>query len=252
MKDREEPIAQNPWEIMERLLNDLKKRLDEFEERIRRLETGQTNIILDETAIAESEGLLGGKTLASVSGSIKKFIRLPVCDSCGRRLGEDFTLCSKCGRKVCDQCVITLNAKSLCPQCFSETVPITKSDAKVLLCFACGMRRGEAISEITGLSTREVRSSKLKLMQLELMRKRGVSFLAKVELSEQGREAAEALRRIYRKDRDFAKFVQILAEKVRRNEVEVQGNDRIRLDNNHLPGLAPSSYRNKLVGSGRS
>jgi len=249
MEDREESSSQNPWEILEKSLSNLKKRLEALEARIGSLEQGKNRVIMDETTVPDSPGMLGGKTLASVSGSIQKIIRIPVCDLCGQKLDHGLTICQRCGRKVCSRCIVNFNAKSLCAYCAAEIFQLNKRDVKVLTCLACGMKDENSISEITGLSRREIRLTKAKLMKLKMMRKTGISILSSLEITEQGHEAAEALRRLYRRDKDFAVFERVLAEKVRKNELKVERSFGIYVNSSYLPRLAHGSDRNKLLGS---
>lgn len=248
MEDREESISRNPWQILEKSLSDLKKKLEELETRIGGLERGQNRIILEETTIPDEPGLLGGKTLASVSGSIQKIIKIPVCDFCGRKLEQDLTICKRCGRKVCARCVVNFNAESLCAHCAAEVFQLNKIDVKVLTCFVCGVNDESSISQITGLSRREIRLTKAKLMELEMIRKKGISVLSSLEVTERGHQAAEALRCLYMRDGDFAAFERVLMEKVMENELKVERSFGICVNGSHLPRLAHGGYRNKLLG----
>lgn len=197
---------------LQQTLSQVNSRLIELESRLSQLETGQ--ILMDEQHAPAEIGQLGGKMLStSTTGSVRRNVRIPFCDVCGKRIKEEnLTLCYFCGRKVCaDKCLVKLGVEFLCVECMKERLPLSKKEFKVLVAITNEIVRISEIEKITKIVKDDVRSSISNLLFLSLVRKKGISIASRLEVTHEGLEACGAYNAVYNADEDVTRFYDELA-----------------------------------------
>jgi hypothetical protein len=127
----------------------------------------ENNVIFEENRVVDGTGLLGGKTFTTLpTGQVLKIVRVPVCDACGVRIGEDFTLCHSCGRKLCGKCCVSINGRNCCSVCLTENLPLDKQQYKILVAIANNITKSKAICSLTNIPKDEIRVARIQLLNL--------------------------------------------------------------------------------------
>jgi len=191
---------------LEQMLAHFDTRLNSIENRLGQLESNR-NIILDERRVAERPGHLGGRTIySSPTGGIEREFKVLTCDTCGRRIEEEFIICQECGRKLCDSCAISYQNTNLCVNCLRNVIPLTKQAYKVLVALANEVQDVRTISKITRMIKDDVVNARNHLLALRLIMKRGFSIFSEVRITDSGLEAIGAYRQVFGQDDDVIQF----------------------------------------------
>jgi len=194
-------------ETLQQTLSQVNSRLIELENRLSRVETGQ--ILMDEQQDPAEIGQLGGKTLStSTTGTVRRNVRIPFCDVCGKRVEEDdLTLCYSCGRKVCsEKCLVKFDA-FLCVECLKEKLPLSKKDFKILVGVTNDLVKVSEIEKVTKVPKDDVGVAVSNLIDLGLITKKGISIASKLEVTDEGLEALSAYRSVYGTDEDVVRLL---------------------------------------------
>jgi len=198
-------------------LSQLNSRLTEIEQRLTQVEASQigSQKILDERHVPARMGQLGGRVISSSpQGTVQRQINIVFCDVCGRKIEEEnLALCYGCKRKICvDKCLIKLGAEFLCIECLKDRLPLDKKGYKILVAIANGLTNVKEISKITSMVTDDVRTSTSELLNLGLIRRKGISIAKRIETTDDGLEAMGAFHSIYSSDEDVLRFEQELTK----------------------------------------
>jgi len=197
-------------------LSQLNSRLTEIEQRLTQVEASKigSQKILDERHVPARMGQLGGRVISSSpQGTVQRQINVIFCDVCGRKIEEEnLALCYGCERKICSKCLIKLGAEFLCIECLKDRLPLDKKGYKILVAIANGLTNAKEISKITSIVTNDVRTSISELLNLGLIRTKGISIAKRIEATDDGLEAMGAFHRIYSSDEDVLRFEQELAK----------------------------------------
>jgi len=162
---------------------------------------------LDERTVAESARHLGGRTIyAAPAGGIQREIRVLTCDTCGRRMEEEFIICQGCERKICNSCAIRYQNTHLCVNCLGNHIPLTKQAYKVLVAIANDVTDVRTISKITKIVKDDVVNWRNSLLALGLVVKRGILFFSEVCITDSGLDAIGAYRQVFGEDGDIIQF----------------------------------------------
>jgi len=182
-------------------------RLSDIEERLGRIENSQDSKLIENSrTVPEEQGELGGQSLSrSAGGGIERVARIPVCDVCGTRLDENFTICG-CGKKVCEKHAIQSGPRSLCVECLIDAVPLTKRSYKVLVAIANGVQDKKTIAKLARISKEDVKVALTELAALGFIAKTGWFIFAKNEAADSGIHAIGMFRNVYGGDEDVVLF----------------------------------------------
>ena len=112
------------------------------EERIEIADEGE----LESTKISQSEH----------DGRNVETRRITMCDYCLKKLGDDFSLCFKCRKKLCKRCSIDFRNRIICPQDLRSIYPLSRESFKVLLLIANSIDNDGVIHKITRIPKKEV------------------------------------------------------------------------------------------------
>jgi len=93
--------------------------------------------------------------------------RVPICDYCLKKLGDDFSLCFKCRKKLCERCSVDFRNKIICPQDLRSIFPLSRESFKILLLIANSIENVGAINKITKIQKKEVREKLRFLLEAE-------------------------------------------------------------------------------------
>ena len=193
-------------EEIKRLLKQVLSNLEDLEKRVSSLEANNSRekVVFEEAHLPEEKGLLGRKTLiSSVSGEVRKVFRHPVCDNCGRSLNENFIVCLRCRRKICEKCAVKYEGKTYCPSCIRELIPLDKKDVKVLMLLSNRIRSISWITYFAGIGKEDIINSLTKLKAYNLISKTGLSVLSRMIVNDNGLSVLSAYLQIYRDDLDL-------------------------------------------------
>ena len=200
-KDKTFSYSKTLKEILEKL-NELDSRIS-FLESLKKENNSQ---LLNEVNVPEKVGLLGGKELLDSNNGLLRIIRVPCCDTCGKRLGEEFILCCNCRKKLCKECSISHENKTYCADCLRKILPISKKSYKVLVCVANDVWMIRKILKISKIKKKEIKVSLEELKNLNLIEKRRMVIFSIHRITHDGLVALYALKQIYGKDEDVKLF----------------------------------------------
>jgi len=169
--------------------------------------------ILEEHAVAERHGLLGGKEIASsAEGQIERLTYVPACDFCGRHPLTEYSICRSCGGKLCSRCGIEFCGRHYCRGCLIELLPISRNTFKVMLCIMHEKASASKISSLTRIPKQDIRLCLALLSEMKLVETKGLSVFSRQELTAEGVEAVAVFRRVYGADEDMQELETSLNE----------------------------------------
>jgi len=168
--------------------------------------------LIEEHAISERRGFLGGKKLGSNSeGKFEKTTFLVTCDYCGRYPLDVFVMCKSCRAKLCDECAAKLEGRPYCRACLMEILPVSANTFKVLLCIDSSIRSSGKISDITRIPKDEVKASLALLRELKLIESKGMLAFLERKVTADGLRTLFAYRKVYGNDEDVRQVEEELA-----------------------------------------
>ena len=125
--------------------------------------------ILDEERIeiAEECKFESTQTIERDSSSIE-IKKIPVCDYCGKKLGDDFSICKiqRCKRKLCSKCSIQdFRNQTICPFDLRTIHPWSRPTFKIALLVANCIDNEGVIHKITRIPKKEVKEKLIFLQE---------------------------------------------------------------------------------------
>lgn len=212
MSAEEEDDAAKILQGLSEAVSRISSRLSSIEERLGRIENSSTQgyrVIENTRTVPEGQGELGGQSKSRrAGGGIETVTRVPVCDICGGRLGENFTICG-CGRKVCEEHAIQYGYENVCVKCLIETVPLTKRAYKVLVAITNGINgflTKKKVARLARVDKKDVKAAMQELTQLGFIAKRGWFLFGRNEATDMGINAVGVFRKVYGDDEDVVLF----------------------------------------------
>lgn len=137
---------------------DILRKLDEIEDRLARIEsTPERQVVMEEKTEIAKEGEFEGNQTSREGGAIVKTKRITVCDYCFGKLGEDFGVCHKDGKKLCKTCSIRFRNRTVCPTHLREVYPLSRPAYKVLTCVSNGIDDIGDICQLTHIQKGDVK-----------------------------------------------------------------------------------------------
>lgn len=165
--------------------------------------TSENRPVLEEHAVIERRGLLGGKKLETNSGkSLDRTIFLMTCDYCGKYPLESFVLCRRDGAKLCSDCSFKVDGVPYCRPHLAEVLPLSRNGYKVLLCIDAEVESVSKIAEICRVDKDEVRSSLAVLAEMKYIATSGVLAFLSRKVSADGIRVLSVYSKVYGKDED--------------------------------------------------
>jgi hypothetical protein len=175
--------------------------------------SGEDRPLIEEHAISERRGFLGGKRLGTDSeGKFQKTTFSVVCCNCGKYPLESFRMCRKCQGALCDECVTQWDGRPYCLSHLLEIIPISAKTFKVMLCIQAGIRSAGRISDVTRIAKDEINASLALLRELKLVKSSGMLAFLERKVTADGMRALSAYRKVYGKDDDVLEVENELAE----------------------------------------
>lgn len=169
--------------------------------------------LIEEHAVSERRGYLGGKKLGTSSEvKFEKTTFLVTCDYCGNYPLKEFVMCKSCRAKLCDDCAAKLDGRPYCRACLMEILPLSANTFKVLLCINSGIRSTGTISDVTRIPKAEVKTSLALLRELKLIESKGMLAFLERKVTADGMRALFAYENVYGKDEDVRQVEQELVE----------------------------------------
>ena len=182
------------------LLRKLNERINRLEDKLTQLEYNK--LILEERKLPAGLGEFAGKRYSrTADGGVVKEIRIGVCDICGRR-SEEFNICVKCGRKLCELCSISFRNEIVCRDCLAALLPLTKQEYKILFAISKGINSPEDLAEFTKIKRNEVKVCIKSLAEKELIENSTFLFFSELKILDKGLEALAVYKQVYGKDED--------------------------------------------------
>jgi hypothetical protein len=174
--------------------------------------------ILEEHAVPERHGLLGGRSLTTLpDGKLEKLNFVQTCDFCGSYPLEEYVICRACRGKLCDDCAVKLDGIPYCRTDLIRLIPVTHSTFKTLLCLESGIQTVHEISDITRIPKGEIKASIALLLELKLIESKGLLAFMERKVTADGLRAISVYSKVYGSDED----VQDVRQKI---EEEQDGN----------------------------
>jgi hypothetical protein len=195
---------------IERTLREMNRKLSELSAKVSQLETRNGGTVIEERKVPEVEGLFGGRAVLNSQGGIQKVTYVPFCDYCHSPLDENFVICSKCKKKLCDNCKIFMEGRNLCPDCFKSEYPLSKDCFKVLAMLQSNVAE-EEMAEVAGMREEEIYDHMSQLFREGYIIREGISIFSKVTLTQKGFTAFLVYERLFEKDVDISYFKERLA-----------------------------------------
>lgn len=168
---------------------------------------------LEEHAVPERRGMLGGKKIETSNGKIERTTFLMACDYCGKYPLDEFLLCSVDKAKLCCDCAVKIDGRPFCRLHLAEVLPLSRDGFKILLCVNAEIQSISKISEICRLDKDDVRSSLAVLAEMKYVATSGVlSFLSR-KMTGDGIRVLSVYSKIFGEDEDVADVKNRLQEK---------------------------------------
>jgi len=183
-----------------------------LEEILSLLRQDDKHVIMEERTEVEKEGSLGSNETAQESETIVRTNRVPVCDHCGRKLEQQFSVCQKDRKKLCKKCSIAFRGKIICPTDLQSVLPLSRESFKVLVVLANNIDNIGYIEALTHVQKNTIRETMRYLNEAGYIEKSG---LFRVRVSELGFEAISAFGQLYSEDADMKELDRGVMEFVR-------------------------------------
>jgi hypothetical protein len=139
--------------------------------------------VLEEHAVAERRGLLGGKKIETNAGKLERTTFLMTCDYCGKYPLETFVLCRTDGAKLCHDCVVKVDGRPYCRTHLADALGgrgLSRPGYLILHCINSEVQSVSKISEICRLEKDDVKASIAVLAESKYITVSGVfSFLSR-------------------------------------------------------------------------
>ncbi|MBS3913042.1 MAG: hypothetical protein KG003_00940, partial [Bacteroidetes bacterium] len=155
--------------------------------------------IIEEEQKVAGIGNLGGKITANQNGTIRKTSFVLVCDGCGYPLQTLPAICPVDKRKVCIDCMVSIDQQDMCKGCLMRTRPLSKQSFKVLLLMSFRIDDRGIIRELTRMIRDDIQDSFGSLVESGYITRHGLSGF---EITERGINIIVSYKNIYGKDED--------------------------------------------------
>lgn len=168
---------------------------------------------LEEHAVVEHRGLLGGKRLETNSGkSLERTVFLMTCDYCGKYPLESFVLCRTDGAKLCCDCSFKFDGIPYCRPHLAEVLPLSRNGYKVLLCINAEVESASKIAEICRLDKDAVKNSLAVLVEAKYIATLGILGFLSRKITADGIRVLSIYSKVFRGDEDVAEVKNRLKE----------------------------------------
>jgi hypothetical protein len=175
--------------------------------------------VLEEHAVVERRGLLGGKKIETNATKLERTIFLMTCDYCGKYPLKDFLLCRTCGSKLCSDCAVKVDGRPYCRIHLAEIARLSRRGYMILHCINAEVQSVSKISEICRIDKDDVKTSLAVLIESKYIAVSGVlSFLSR-KITADGIRVLSIYSKVFGEDEDVVDVMNRLGE-----EAE-EGND---------------------------
>jgi hypothetical protein len=161
--------------------------------------------LLEEHAIAEHRGMLGGKRIeATQEGKLERTTFLMTCDYCGKFPLETFVFCSVDKLKLCTECAMRVDGRPYCRTHLTEVLPLSRNGYKILLCFKAEIESLSKISKICRLDKDAIKSSLAVLAETKYIAASGLLAFLSRKITADGIRVLSIYSKIFDPDEDVA------------------------------------------------
>jgi len=173
--------------------------------------------LIEEHAISERRGFLGGKKLGSNSeGKFEKTTFLVTCDYCGKYPLESFLLCRTCGSKLCvSSCAVKVDGRPYCRTHLADAFGgrgLSRPGYLILTCINSEVQSVSKIAEICRLDKDDVKTSLAVLAEAKYIAVTGVlSFLSR-KITADGVRVLSIYSKVFDADEDVTEVKNRLKE----------------------------------------
>jgi len=174
----------------------------------------EERLTLEEHAVAEKRGMLGGKRIETKAGNFERTTFLMTCDYCGKYPLETFSLCSVDKSKLCPDCSVKVDGRPYCRAHLSEVLPLSRNGYKILLCINAEIESTSKISEICRLDKDDVKTSLAVLTELKYITTSGLLAFISRKVTAEGIRVLSIYSGIYDVDEDIADVKTRMQEEV--------------------------------------
>jgi hypothetical protein len=163
--------------------------------------------VLEEHAVAERRGLLGGKKIDANAGKLERTTYLMTCDCCGKYPLESFVLCRTDGAKLCSDCAVKMDGRPYCRTHLTDALGgrgLSRAGYLILHCINNEVQSISKISEICLLAKDDVKASLAVLAESKYITVSGVlSFLSR-KITADGVRVLSVYSKVFDGDEDVA------------------------------------------------
>jgi hypothetical protein len=177
--------------------------------------------LLEEHAVVERRGLLGGRKLETNAGRLERTTFLMACDYCGKYPLESFLICRTCGSKLCvTPCAVKVDGRAYCPNHLPGALGgrgLSRPGYLILHCINKEVQSVSKISEICRLDKDDVKTSLAVLVESKYITVSGVlSFLSR-KITADGVRVLSIYSKVFDADEDVADVRKRLEEEDNRD-----------------------------------
>lgn len=169
---------------------------------------------LEEHAVPEMRGMLGGKRIETNAGQIYSTRFLMGCDYCGKYPLEHCVLCSVDKAKLCTDCAVKVDGRPYCRFHLAHVAPLSRNGYKTLLCIEAKIESVSKISEICRLDKDDVKNSLAVLKEVKYIATSGILAFLSRKVTAEGIRVLSIYSRIFDKDEDVVDVKLRLEEEI--------------------------------------
>jgi hypothetical protein len=173
--------------------------------------------VLEEHAVVEHRGLLGGKKIETNAGKLERTTYLMACDFCGKYPLENFVLCRTCASKLCSTCAVKVDGRPYCRTHLNDALGgrgLSRPAYLILNCINSQVQSVSKIAEICRLDKDDVKNSLAVLVESKYITVSGVlSFLSR-KITAEGVRVLSVYSKVFDADEDVAEVKSRLKEEV--------------------------------------
>lgn len=195
-------------------IDDILNDIENIKTRITKIKSEQT--ISEEKIEIAKEGKFESTVLSAKNDSTIEIRTIEICDYCHKKLetkNQNFGVCSKCSKKLCEKCFIEFRSQVICPDDLRRVYPLSREQFQVMLLVVNSIDKPKDISKITCISKNNVKNI-LSFMQAS-------DYLARSGfwgscMTSAGMEAFYAYSQFYGNENEMVRVTQELAKFVGR------------------------------------
>jgi hypothetical protein len=163
--------------------------------------------VLEEHAVVEHRGLLGGKKIETNAGKLERTTYLMACDFCGKYPLQGFVLCRTCASKLCADCAIKVEGRPYCKTHLIDALGgrgLSRPGYLILSCINCEVQSVSKTAEICRLDKDDVKASLAVLAESKYITVSGIlSFLSR-KITAEGVRVLSIYSKVFGADEDVA------------------------------------------------